>query len=783
MNQQTITVTLGCLLHDLGKLCYRGGDSGRHSAAGYRFLKDAWSDYAAGDVLDCLRWHHSAELREAKPAGNSVAYIAWEADNISAAADRRTESEGGGFERYLPLSPVFTHLNGEHGGHALSAEPLDGSLRMPLASDYRLTQGDYAELCRRLAGELKNLQPKEEWINSLLAVLETYTGSVPSSTNTGESPDISLYDHAKVCAAAGACISEYFLAQGKDDFRALLWDNEAAFREEKVFLLYSADFSGIQKFIYTVSTRNALRSLRSRSFFLELTMEHYIDELLTACGLSRANLLYSGGGHCYMLLPHTPRVKEAIEHWNTRFNNWLLSSFGVSLYLADGYTPCSANELTNSPPEMQPYKELFRRVSSSVAKKKLHRYTAQQIIRMNRASEELSGRECRVCGRTDRLVESEDGESLCPWCAGFERLSAKIQRSRVYVVTEGSETKADFTLPTFEGEASFTLTDVSTAREMLTGEKIRRIYTKNESYAGLRYSTRIYVGDYAASNSMEELAGSSQGIRRLAVCRMDVDDLGQSFVAGFEKESASTATARQHFVTISRTAAFSRQMSLFFKLYINAVLSGAYGNKDALHVAIVYSGGDDVFLVGAWNDALEAARRIRAALREYSCGALTISGGVGIFDSHYPIRLAAAKTAELEEEAKKCPGKDALALFEAGSGNRYAWEEFEKDVVGEKLRELERFFYDEKQTERGTAFLYRILELLRQAQTDEAQRLPLARIAYLLSRLEPSRGAANYGSYKEFASRLFSWSLSKTDRGSLITAIYLFVYKNRREDR
>lgn len=39
-------------------------------------------------------------------------------------------------------------------------------------------------------------------------------------------------------------------------------------------------FSHIQKFLYTVHTENALRSLRSRSFFLELLMEHYLDELL-----------------------------------------------------------------------------------------------------------------------------------------------------------------------------------------------------------------------------------------------------------------------------------------------------------------------------------------------------------------------------------------------------------------------------------------------------------------------------------------------------------------------
>lgn len=780
MDPQTVSVTLGCLMHDVGKLCYRAGESGKHSAAGYRFLRELWKDVPA--VTDCVRWHHAAELREAKVEAGSPAYIAYIADNIAAAADRRALEEEDRFERYLPLSPVFTHLNGEHPGKTLSPKAQDGTLRMPLSGEQKLSAGDYEEICRELKRQLSALPPEEAWIDSLLALLESLTGSVPSSTNTGESPDVSLFDHVKVTAAVGACISEVLRDRGITDYRETLWAKEKEFRTRPVFLLYSADFSGIQKFIYTVSTKNALRSLRSRSFFLELTLEHYIDELLQLCGLSRTNLLYSGGGHCYLLLPDTVSVRERVEAWNTRFNDWLTEQFGVRLYLAHGYTACSADELTNTPAEEAPYKAMFRRVSSAVAKKKLRRYTPQQLLRMNRTEGAEDGRECRVCGRTDRLTETEDG-SLCPWCAAFERLSAGIQNSSVYVVTDGKDRYADLVLPCPQGEASFRLTDEKYARESLAQrESVRRIYTKNTVYAGLKYSTRIYVGDYASSNSMQELAEQSKGVRRLAVCRMDVDDLGQSFVAGFERPGRKSAAERQHFVTISRTASFSRQMSLFFKLYINSVLSGAFGGKKPLSVTIVYSGGDDVFLVGAWNDAMEAARRIRSALTEFSCGALTISGGVGVFNDHHPIRLAAQETEAMESEAKKQPGKNSVSLFAAGSGNVYGWDELENDVIGEKLAELSRFF-DKDRTERGTAFLYRILELLREAQNDPAQKMPLARLAYMLSRLEPPRSSDSYRHYKEFSGKMVEWSLNGKDRASLITAILIHVYQNRGEDR
>ena len=359
LRQTTLEVTLGCLLHDVGKLCFRAGESGTHSASGYAFLKQVWREQNALRTLDCLRWHHAAELRRALPEADSPAYIACVADNISAAADRRETGEEGGFSRYLPLAPVFTHLNGEHGGFSLSAKPQDGTLRLPRSDAAKLTEGDYAELCRKLAEELRELPAGEDWVNSLLAVLEGLTSAVPSSTNTGESPDVSLYDHMKISAAVGACIAEYCAAEGVTDYRAAVWESETAFRAKRAFLLYSADFSGIQSFLFTVSTTNALRSLRSRSFFLELAMEHYIDELLSSCGVSRANLLYAGGGHCYVLLPNTAEVRERLERWNARFNDWLLHEFGLELYLADGWAACSADELTNTPAEASPYQAMF----------------------------------------------------------------------------------------------------------------------------------------------------------------------------------------------------------------------------------------------------------------------------------------------------------------------------------------------------------------------------------------------------------------------------------------
>lgn len=775
MQKQTRQVTYGCLLHDIGKLLYRaGGDSGTHSRQGWAFLRSLWREEK--EILRCVQLHHAAELRAAAPAEDDLSWIACAADNLSAAADRREAEEGeaGTFRRYMPLASVFTHLNGEHPDHSIAPYPQDGTLRMPERHAAALSAEPYQAAAEALRRRLAELPREDAWVDSLLCLLESYTSMFPSSTCAGESPDISLYDHLKTTAAIGACISEYLLSSGERNYKKRLFLEEAAFRKENAFLLYSADISGIQKFLYTVASDKALRSLRSRSFFLELLMEHYADELLLACGVSRTNLLYSGGGHCYILLPNTESVKAALSAWNQRFNAWLSGEFGVSLFLAHGWTECSGNDLTNTPAEDAPYKAMFRRVSAAVSRHKMHRYSAGDLRRLNRPTP-ASGRECKVCGRTDDLIDGR-----CPWCRLFAALSEKIQTKDVYFVGTGEDAEHDFALPTPDGYAYILLTDEKTARLRLdSGAAVRRIYSKNRAFTGLRYSTRLYVGDYAFSNRMDELAQNASGVRRLGVCRMDVDDLGRSFVSGYERPGRATAAETQHYVTISRTAAFSRQMSLFFKCYINDVLSGKHGGKRPLAVTIVYSGGDDVFLVGAWNDTLEACLRIRAALRQFSCGSLTISGGLCVTDDSYPIRLAAKRAGELEDRAKGEPGKDAIALFDPFLEHTYHWEEFSENVLGTKCALLTRFFCSDDAA-RGNSFLYRIVDLLRSAERDG--KLALARYAYLLARLAPPVSSPAYRGYKEFSEKMYAWALDAAQRKQLITAIYIHVYENREGD-
>ena len=703
-----------------------------------------------------------AAVRGGAAAGSDAARCAAFARSLSVTAD--TPAAEPASSRCRPLRSIFSHLNGEHPGYSVPAARPDGALHDPVQDAPDIPAAVYRELYQELTGQLTGLQFSPAQANALLGLLESQCSALPASTARDEDRDISLYDQLKLTAALAACVSEYL--QQADAFSLL--DTPAELRREPAFLLYTADFSRIQRFIYTVHTEGALRSLRSRSFFLELLMEHYMDELLDGCGLPRTNIIYSGGGHCYLLLPNTATVQQTLADWNRAFNGWLNEQFGVQLFLANGWTPCSANDLCNVPAEVSPYKALFRRVNAIAEQHKQHPYDAAALRALNRVQAIPDGtRECKVCGNSAQV----NAEGLCPWCNRFANLSAQIQNQSIYLVHSTPRPGA-FALPGIRGSKRF----LSFSNDSALCADAVRSYTKNRLVRTLSPSINLFVGDYAASNNIEDLADQSEGIRRVAICRMDVDNLGQAFIAGFEQPDQTDPVQRMKYVNLFRAAAFSRQMSLFFKYHINGLLQG-------LCVSIVYAGGDDVFLVGAWNHTLQAALRIQKHLRSYTCGALTISAGIAMFNEHYPIRAAAEQTAALEDEAKKLPGKNGAALFDAVPDHTYSWDVLQDKVLGEKMACLEQFFAQFQKNDdddhRGNSMLYNLTDLLRNTQKDHVN---FARCVYLLARLRPDEKKASEAlkdAYRTFSHNVLDWARDPEQRRQLITAIYIYVYQKR----
>lgn len=191
-----------------------------------------------------------------------------------------------------------------------------------------------------------------------------------------------------------------------------------------------------------------------------------------------------------------------------------------------------------------------------------------------------------------------------------------------------------------------------------------------------------------------------------------------------------------------------------------------------------------MFIAGAWDEVIELAIDVRRAFEKYTEGTLSVSAGIGIYHDSYPISAIAEEVASQEDSSKDYPGKNAVTVMEDGETHReaesiseisdgtYSWTEFEEEVIGEKYQVIAGFF--DQSEDRGKAFLYHLLELVR----NQKDRINFARYVYILSRLEPEQKEKQVA-YRNFSKKMYEWIQSEKDCRQLKTAMNLYVYLNR----
>jgi len=149
------------------------------------------------------------------------------------------------------------------------------------------------------------------------------------------------------------------------------------------------------------------------------------------------------------------------------------------------------------------------------------------------------------------------------------------------------------------------------------------------------------------------LEAQSNGIKRLGVLRMDVDGLGTIFGQGFGRQA-----------TLSRVATLSFAISLYFEGWVERLAErlndqARQQGRGAILYSI-YSGGDDLFFVGAWDAIVELARAIRADLTPFAAHhpGFHASAGLALVGGKYPLYQAAADAGKAEGKAKDLRWRD-----------------------------------------------------------------------------------------------------------------------------
>jgi CRISPR-associated protein Csm1 len=642
---------------------------------------------------------------------------------------------------------------------ALSPESLFPQLRQQAepTSD-KAAQAEYTSLWQQFLHALDAI-PKSHraqwplWLDHFDSAWLAHTHAIPSATNRGVVPDVSLYDHSKAVAALATGLwrwhHEYEKVGAGDT--ALLADRERPDWGVEKFLLIQGDFFGIQEFIFAnggATQKHAHKLLRGRSFQVALLAELAALKLLDALQLPSTSQIINAAGKFLIVAPNTEPTRNALAQCRREFDAWCQQhTFGeIGVGLAS--TPASCNDLVGGQ-----FKVLIDRLFAELDTAKHRRFDLCGAAPTVLAADFPHG-PCAYHGRypADSAASNESDET--PASCALSRDQVKIgehltKRARLLVLRDAAGFGNALELDYFGLRVAFVADEDASGKygELARDGRLLRAWDfdlPDADSAPFRGYARRYVNSYVprwneadleekayghydrlnaddlgeakldAIKTLHAIAAAGTGEIALVTLKGDIDNLGMLFQCGLEKP------------TFARWAGLSRQVNAFFALWLPAYCQQHYRNTYT-----VFAGGDDFFLIGPWQQTIELASTMRREFARYVArDDITFSLGASMSHPKTPARQLADAAERGLAAAKALPGKNAAHLW----GSTVGWKGWDELVTArrQKLADLV--------ADQSTGFLYSLLQLSDQADREKTGGRPedalwRSRLAYRCARL------------------------------------------------
>ena len=413
-------------------------------------------------------------------------------------------------------------------------------------------------------------------------------------------------------------------------------------------ILICGDFWGIQKFIFErLSTKNASKVLRAKSAFIQLFTEYLSKYICNKFNIDYENILSLTAGKFEILLPKQNIDLNEIQQ---KIDNYFIDNF----YALSGVSICSIKCSKDEFLDSKKYKSLREKIANEVEKQKFNKFNLASQNPVLSYDKEIDNQNlCKICN-------IRKGKNNCKICNGFIELGKLLVKKDITTI---SSKDLNIDIDGFEVD--------------LIIDKNIKFYVLKDRYDAPQ------TFEVLAKNSCKDL---ETGIKSLAILKADVDSMGN-----FLKESDVT-NSFENFDTFSKT------LNNFFALYVPKLMQQRFRNTYT-----VFAGGDDLFLVGSWDEILELARVIQDDFKKFIKNRLSISFGIAIAKPSHPISYLATHTEELLENSKELDGKDGITLF----NESVKWENYIQI-----FKKLEKEFNKIDEQDLKTTFLYRLLELI-----------------------------------------------------------------------
>ncbi len=384
----------------------------------------------------------------------------------------------------------------------------------------------------------------------------------------------------------------------------------------KLFYLIKGDVSGIQRFIFNVKSSGAAQSLKGRSFFIKILLEVGMQMVFDAYGIEdkadqkTAKISTSGGNFILRLEVDDISKIDALQ---------------LRLSKALRYT--GLNMMLSGVPEEEYYPDTLSKLNNKIRERKY-----ELLIDEHSLFEPFEHAS---------IISISDNNK-------WKKVTDQLKQTSHFLISIQQESPPSQEL-TIGGDKIF-----FAGYQITFGDK--GIPLK-------RYLESLFPKSKKGPVTFENLAkfGGGQGIQKLGVLAMDVDNLGN---------------ALEQLPSLEKHKAFDSKIQAFFNTQLWKILQKSeFENK----VYVVTAGGDDSFFVGKWNTLLKLATTInKDFLKEFSDHQLTISAALVIVDPNFPVvRFAQMAEHALSDAKYKYEGlKGNLNLF----GEVLDWKVFNKEI-------------------------------------------------------------------------------------------------------
>ncbi len=450
------------------------------------------------------------------------------------------------------------------------------------------------------------------------------------------------------------------------------------------------DISGIQDFIFSTKTKGAAKTLKARSWVIQLIAEIGEQCVRDTFAATHIELMLNGGGNFYLFLKTTQNNSEvqaivaALQH-----------DFDTQLFKNELRLTLSCVDVTNMPSFGEKWKGLHTQSNQD----KLRHFATNIAAFTPFHFEPITQEKTNV------------SEEKSAWQVYMSHLLG----NSAFTIEPAGSNETPFIVPNYDSLAVLgrnvclnkaqntpnnRLLNIELPKWSDNLKEMRQQFDKEDKNTLIIEQHNRQNGQIIDFDDLARFAKYRTGTEKLGILKMDIDNLGTLFNNHKNYEDAQ---------------ALSQQLVKFFTSYLFE-LQAKHGVRESNtpqdlfknNLYTVFAGGDDCFIVGAWDAVFEFAGVVQRGFEKYGFEKFTpdhkkptLSAGLLLVEAKYPVSRFAKMAEEAIKTAKKGT-KNQIAVF----GNVLKWDEFER---AKNLALTLHTLITEKQEPRG--ILHKVLQL------------------------------------------------------------------------